>query len=578
MNMNIKQKHKNIFILFLTLTFIILTIMLMFKDFLFKKNAIQNAKKNDVVKNAQEKVNENLFAFVVDEKITSLNPFVLNKNKNSSHKAILNLFKRDFFKEKIDWDEMIKEKKAENKNDYSWIQKNPHNIKLKFDSDLANKIILNNHSKTVPMNNYNDYESSKKQTTKSITFILNENLLFENGERINSETVLKTLKKYIQKKMDFFDFRDDDFFQKKSNLEFTLNFKHEMTLYEIIKNLNLITLLPNTYFLNPDNYGTQNNPILSYGPYKIGEIDNYENLIFEKNNNYPSDSEECKVDKIKIEQLNNDLEIEAKNQKKLKLFKDKKISFIEPYRLNGYNFNQTTIKEYLEEKNNFNNVLSYPTAHFVFLSFVDPSFKSSDKIDFKQKLFKTLQQNKEEFEKESFPHVYTDLFSSDLLKESNLNVFYNENENNLQRFKQYQQNIKTNSESLLFQGMKEFNLYTTKEHENIALYLKKTLEKLVNKNDFVVNIFVNSSNPDGAFQATISSFSDVNINQHIKNLKFKLKEVTSENLDNKDLQQIEKTCYEKLPIIPLANEKKVTIFQNIKRDLNYYFLLFGFQQ
>ncbi|NWN45644.1 ABC transporter substrate-binding protein [Candidatus Phytoplasma pruni] len=572
--MNIKQKHKNLLILFLTLTFIILTIMLIFKDFLFKKKAIPNAKEN---KNAQEKVNDNSFAFVVDEKITSLNPFVLSKNKNSSQKAILKLFKRDFFKEKIDWEEMIKEKKAANKNDYSWIQKNPHNIKLKFDSDLANKIILNNQNTAVPLNNYNDYESSKKQTTQSITLILNENLLFENGEKINSDTVLKTLKKYIQKKMDFFDFRDNDFFQKKSNLEFTLNFKHEMTLYEIIKNLNLITLLPNTYFLNPDSYGTQNNPILSYGPYKIGKIDNYEDLILEKNNNYSSDSEEYKADKIKIEQLNNDLEIEAKNQQKLKLFQDKKISFIEPYRLNGYAFNQTTIKEYLEDKNNFNNVLSYPTAPFVFLSFVDPSFKSSDKIDFKQKLFKTLQQNKEEFEKESFPHAYTDLFSSDLLKESNSNVFYNENENNLQRFKQYQQNMKTNSESLSLEGVKEFNLYTTKEHENIALYLKKTLEKLVNQNDFVVNIFVNSSNPDGAFQATISSFSDVKMNQHIKNLKFKLKEVTSENLDNMDLQQIEKTCYEKLPIIPLANEKKVTIFQNIKRDLNHYFLLFGFQ-
>lgn len=100
---------------------------------------------------------------------------------------------------------------------------------------------------------------------------------------------------------DILNFTDDnDYISIDSNKPyvFTLKFKTETSLLEVIKKINKIYLLEPSSFEksiieNQTKYGTKDHPFISYGPYKIKEGYNDDKLILEKSPSYFDQSKEA---------------------------------------------------------------------------------------------------------------------------------------------------------------------------------------------------------------------------------------------------------------------------------------------
>lgn len=145
-------------------------------------------------------------------------------------------------------------------------------------------------------------------------FELKNDILFENNQSINSDTIEFTLRNYLERGSELFSSDNKSLwfsigklknaihyytsakpsqdkrltcFQKIDNYKFKIFFEPDYikdnSLFEIIQSLNYILLFPLNIKLY--DYGSPANPIISYGDYKIEEYDLEQGLLLKKNVN-----------------------------------------------------------------------------------------------------------------------------------------------------------------------------------------------------------------------------------------------------------------------------------------------------
>lgn len=248
---------------------------------------------------------------------------------NSLEGDVLDMLSTPFYSTEVDWAKAIEEGLADYEGDFSKFrsESNPTSTILASALDFSYRLVMaasypvdaEGNDYTLPDGSF-DKELAGQVKSSKWTFTMRDDVKFENGLPITADTVEYSLKAYIDPNLaadradsvissQYLNLKGADAyfnqteenpvtwdtvgFEKVDTFKFTLEYATEMSLKQAVDMMDIIYLIPFTAFeqgYNDDatsnNYGTSENPLLSYGEYVVKEWSPNQRWIFNKNFDY----------------------------------------------------------------------------------------------------------------------------------------------------------------------------------------------------------------------------------------------------------------------------------------------------